>query len=124
MEEFTKGYTLMLNDNWDITVDGAGNIATANGAYAVAQNAANAVRLFTKDAYFNQTKGIPHFNIELGEKASVSQAALVNRIRKACLAVDGVVDCQPDLQYDDDGRCISGDIYLTLEGGNNVRIPL
>lgn len=91
----------------------AGNIATVTGSYATAQTAANAIRLFTNDAYFNKTKGIPHFNIELGHDYESSKAVLTNRIYKACMAVDGVVDCRVDLDEDLNGRTIGGIVYVT-----------
>ena len=58
--------SLALNDKWDIHTDENGNIAVVEDAHAIAQNCANAVRLFTNDAYFNRDRGIPHFDIELG----------------------------------------------------------
>ena len=45
-----SAYTLFLNDEWDITLNEDGKIKTARDAYAVAQNASNAVRLFKNDA--------------------------------------------------------------------------
>ena len=65
--------SLALNNNWDIHTDKNGNIAVVKDAYAIAQNCANAVRLFTNDAYFNRDRGIPHFDIELGKKALLGE---------------------------------------------------
>ena len=45
------GHTLLLSDDWDLMLDSGGNIRTATGAYGIAQNVANRVRLFTNDAY-------------------------------------------------------------------------
>lgn len=118
------GHTLYLDKKWDIKVDNAGNIATTRGAYAVAQNAANAIRLFTDDAYFNATQGIPHFDIELGKRPDVSQSMLVNRIKKAVMSVDGVTGCEPVLDYDDDDRLINGTVIITLDGGTTVSVQL
>lgn len=117
-------YTLILNDNWDISVDESGNIATSDGTYAIAQNAANAVRLFTDDAYFDRTRGIPHFDIELGNKGSDAQSTLINRIKKAVLAVDGVADAEVSLNYDEKARTYGGEILLTTENGSSARIEL
>lgn len=118
------GHTLYLTDKWDISVDDAGNIATTKGAYAVAQNAANAIRLFTDDAYFNATKGIPHFDIELGKKPAVSQSMLTNRIKKAVMAINGTTGCESVLTYDAEGRIISGNVVITLDGGTTVSVQL
>ena len=47
----TKGHTLMLDpDEWDLILDDGGQIVDTAGAYGIAQNVANAVRLFTDDA--------------------------------------------------------------------------
>lgn len=116
--------TLLLNQNWDIGVDNNGNIALSTGAYAIAQNCANAIRLFTNDAYFNRTKGIPHFNIELGHKPIPARSTLTNRIRKAVLAVDGVTDAEIELEFDPATRTYGGDITITVTDGNTVRIEL
>ena len=105
--------TLLLNENWDIQVDGAGNIATATEAYCTAQTAANAIRLFTNDAYLNKKRGISHCDIELGKDYRISQSVLINRIYKACMAVDGVKDCRVKLNYDKDNRILGGIAYIT-----------
>lgn len=116
--------TLNLNEKWDIFVDENGNIATAKDDYAIAQNAANAVRLFTNDAYFNKDRGIPHFDIELGQKAIASRSTLSNRIRKAVLAVDGVTDVEVYLNFENSSRTYTGEIYITTVNSTTVRIEL
>ena len=45
-------HTLLLEDDWDLHVDPAGNLPVSYGGYSVAQNVANAFRLFTEDAWF------------------------------------------------------------------------
>ena len=108
--------SLLLNSDWDIFVDDAGHIATTADEYATAQTAANACRLFTNDAYFDRTKGIPHFNIELGKKPDVAESVLTNRVRKACMSVEGVSDCRVIWEYDAQGRIQGGEIYITVNG--------
>lgn len=117
-------FALTLNDNWDIFVDASGNIATSEDAYAIAQNAANAARLFTDDAYFDRTRGVPHFNIELGQKAAPARSTLTNRIRKAVLGVEGVSDAEVSLEYNEETRVCGGDIIITTVNGNSIRIEL
>lgn len=116
--------SLALNNKWDIYVNEDGNIATVTDVYAIAQNVANAVRLFTNDAYFDKNKGIPHFEIELGQKAIISRSTLTNRIRKAALAVEGVSDVEISLEFDNRTRTYSGDIYITTENSTRARIEL
>ena len=64
-------YSLRLSDDWDLHVDPAGNIPTCVTDYSIAQNVANAFRLFTQDAWFFPERGIPHFlNSYLGKPVS------------------------------------------------------
>ena len=107
------GHTLYLNpDSWDLTLDSSGRISTSAGAYAIAQNVANAVRLFTGEAFFAQDEGIPHFEIELGYTRP-ALSVLRARIREAALNVEGVLDAVVNL----DGvqnRKLTGEILLTV----------
>lgn len=114
-------YTLLLNGDWDITQDGEGNIATVLDAYAIAQNVANAVRLFTKDAYFDQDKGIPHFDIELGHTPPLS--VLRSRIIKAAKSVEGVADAVVTFDTFDD-RILRGEVLLTTTSGETINVEL
>lgn len=115
------GHTLFLDDNWDVTTDGNGNIATVQGAYGVAQNVANAVRLFTNDACFDQTRGIPHFDIELGHVPPLS--VLRARIRQAALEVDGVAEAEVTfLSFE--GRVLSGEVQITTTTGETASVAV
>ena len=117
-------FTLALNNKWDIFADESGNIATATSDYAIAQNCANAVRLFTNDAYFDKNRGIPHFDIELGHKPQPSQSTLINRIKKAVMNVNGVLDCEVSLEFEKPSRTYTGEIYITTHNNTTVRIEL
>lgn len=114
--------SLKLNDNWDIQTDDAGGIMLTDSDYGIAQTAANKVRLFKKDAYFNQNNGLPHFEIELGKPLKVSESTLINRIRKAVLSVDGVVDAQVSLSFDSSTRYLGGNVYITTVTGRTISI--
>ena len=116
--------TLMLNDKWDIYVDEAGNIATVTEDYAIAQNIANAVRLFVGDAYFEQTRGVPYLTEVFSKKTGISQSVVINRWRNAALTVEGVTACEPQPVYDNDGRLIGGTILATTINGTNVTVEV
>lgn len=111
-------HTLLLDAQWDLTVDAGGNIASVTGPYAIAQNVANAVRLFTNDAYFDADKGIPHFQIELGHNPPYS--ILGTRILQAARAVDGVANAT--VTFDRDERKLGGEILLTLTDGTTANV--
>ncbi len=108
-----NGHTLYLTpDNWDITLDSSGRLQTSANAYAIAQNVANAVRLFTNEAFFAMDEGIPHFEIELGFTRP-ALSVLRARIREAALNVEGVLDAAVDLDGVRD-RKLTGEILLTV----------
>lgn len=108
-----NGHTLYLTpDNWDITLDSSGRLQTSANAYAIAQNVANAVRLFTNEAFFAMDEGIPHFEIELGYTRP-ALSVLRARIREAALNVEGVLDAAVNLDGVR-GRKLTGEILLTV----------
>lgn len=108
-----NGHTLYLTpDNWDITLDSSGRLQTSAAAYAIAQNVANAVRLFTGEAFFAMDEGIPHFEIELGYTRP-ALSVLRARIREAALNVEGVLDAAVNLDGVRD-RKLTGEIQLTV----------
>lgn len=112
-----NGHTLYLTpDNWDITLDSSGRLQTSAAAYAIAQNVANAVRLFTGEAFFAMDEGIPHFDIELG-KTRPALSVLRARMREAALNVEGVLDAQITLD-DVQERKLTGEILLTVADGD------
>jgi hypothetical protein len=112
-----NGHTLYLTpDNWDITLDSSGRLQTSASAYAIAQNVANAVRLFTGEAFFAMDEGIPHFDIELG-KTRPALSVLRARMREAALNVEGVLDAQITLD-DVQERKLTGEILLTVADGD------
>ena len=110
-------HTLYLQpDSWDITLDSSGRISCSTQAYAIAQNVANAVRLFTGEAFFAMDEGIPHFDIELG-KTRPALSVLRARMREAALNVEGVLDAQITLD-DVQERKLTGEILLTVADGD------
>ena len=114
------GHTLLLDtETWDLTLDSGGNIATAQDSYGIAQNVANAVRLFTRDAYYDPERGVPHFLIDLGVTPDMS--VVRSRIRRAALTVDGVTDANVEITSITD-RVMGGTIALTTETGDIVDV--
>lgn len=108
--------TLLLNvDLWDLTVDASGNIAVAEEPYALAQDAASAIRLFQGELYYDTTQGIPYFEQILGHAPPVSlMKAYFNR---AALTVLGIVKAQTFIQSWTD-RVITGQVQVTDAAGN------
>lgn len=116
------GHTLALDlDRWDVTLDPGGNIATATGSYAIAQNVANAVRLFTNDAWYDPDRGIPHFLVDLGRMPE--GGVFRSRVRAAALTVDGVADATAEMTGMEN-RTLRGTISLTTTEGEEVDVAL
>jgi hypothetical protein len=114
---------LTLNSKWDISLNSNGDIATTSGLYCDAQNVANAIRLFTRDAFLAQDKGVPHFALELGKMPPLSSVR--NAYRKRGKEVENISDIQVDsLGVDIDTRRLTGRIILTNEDGNQASVTL
>jgi hypothetical protein len=112
--------TLLLTEKWDLALDGAGRIALAGEDLATAQNVANEARLFTRDAYFTQDRGVPHFLVELGRR--LNGAVLRSYLRRAALLVPDVKEALSVeiLGFDPERRKLSGEIqFTTVEGVSN-----
>lgn len=116
--------TLYLDpDKWDITLNKNGDIVTASHLYADAQNVANAIRLFTKDAFLSQNKGVPHFDLDLGRMPAFSAVRSV--YRKNARAVENIRDAViQNLRVDNDTRALTGVIIATTENGENVSVEI
>lgn len=113
------GNTLELSDAWDLQLDNNGNIKTVTDDYAVAQNVANAFRLFTDDAWYNPERGISHFLIEL--KKSPLLSVLKVRLKQAALNTAGVQDASISL-LTAEGRDLTGIASLTLDNGEKLDV--
>lgn len=76
--------TMLLDiDEWDLVIDAKADIAVASNPYALAQDAASAIKLFLGEQYYNTTIGVPYWQDILGlapplslVKAKFVQAAL------------------------------------------------
>ena len=115
--------SLFLNDNWDITLNNNGDLMTTSGLYCDAQNVANAIRLFTKDAFLAQDKGVPHFDLDLGRMPAFS--AIRSVYRKNAKAVENIRDAAiQNLRVDNDTRALTGVIVATTEDGQSVSVEI
>jgi hypothetical protein len=107
--------TLLLDrTTWDLCLDASGNIAMASVPYALAQDAASAIRLFAGELWYDTTQGVPYFGQILGQTPpiAVMKAAFVN----AALTVPGVVSAICYISEIKD-RVVSGQIQVTDAAG-------
>lgn len=84
--------TLELGPDWDLVVDGTGNIAVVaddgGDPVGLAQDAASAIRLFQGELWYDTTQGIPYFARILGRRPPL--ALLKGYFIAAALGVPGV----------------------------------
>lgn len=112
-----------LNNKWDLTLSGGGDIATISGEYCDAQNVANATRLFTNDAYLARQKGLPHFGLDLAVMPVLSDVRY--EYKKAAEAVENIQSASVEITgIDSDTRALTGVIYLTTKTGNNFNVEI
>lgn len=107
--------TLLLDrDAWDLCADAAGNIALASEPYSQTQDAASACRVFSGEAYYNTTLGVPYFTDVLGQyqPSQILRARLV----EAALTVPGVTDATAILQTGS-SREMTGQLQITTDSG-------
>ena len=109
--------TLLLDVvDWDLITDAAGNIALASEPYAYSQDVASAVKLFSGELFYDESKGVPYFeqNI-LGGAPPLS--VLTAALQAAALTVPDVVDATPVIESFQN-RTIGGSIrFRTSDGG-------
>ncbi len=109
--------TLLLNpvdQAWDLLVDSAQNIAVADEPYALAQDAASAIKLFQGEDYYDLSRGIPYWDQILGHwpPVRVMKAYFV----RAAKTVPGVVDAQCFIESVRDRRP-KGQVQITDRTG-------
>ncbi|KEA07114.1 hypothetical protein [Rhizobium rhizogenes] len=107
--------TLLLDTlAWDLTVDTAGNIAVATEPYALAQDAASAIRAFAGEVFYDTTIGIPYFSQILGYAPPIS--LMKAYFNEAALTVPGVVTSKCFITSWDN-RAVTGQVQITAEDG-------
>jgi hypothetical protein len=83
--------TMLLDTvRWDLIIDAKGNIAVANEPYALAQDAASAIRTFIGECYYDVSLGVPYFEQILGKAPPLQ--LMREQFRLAALTVPGVVE--------------------------------
>ncbi len=100
---------------WDLAVDGQGNIALATEPYSLAQDAASECRCFASECYYDTARGIPYLTQILGKSTPIeyTKAQLV----AAALLVPDVVSARAYLTSSSD-RKLGGQIQITDSSGN------
>jgi hypothetical protein len=112
--------TLLLSvDNWDLTLDASGNIATASGPYALAQDVASACKVFAGELWYDTDQGIPYLENILGQSPPLQY--IKSQLEDAALTVPGVVSALCVLAGLN-GRLLSGQIQLIDTTGATTNV--
>jgi hypothetical protein len=110
-------------EEWDITLDKNGNLATTEGSYCDAQNVANAIRLFTNDAYLAMDEGVPHFQIDLGIQPAMSEVR--SWYRKRAMGVENIRSASVDIErIDKETRTLKGTVSCINEQNAKFTIEI
>ena len=112
--------TLLLNPtSWDLVVDALGNIAMASNPYAVAQDAASAIKLFSGEYWYDTTKGTPYWATTFGQMPPLQLVKAQNVA--AALTVPDVVSAQCFISGVN-GRQVTGQVQVTDTSGQTVAV--
>ena len=114
--------TLLLDENWDLTLDAAGNLAVATGHYAIAQDVASAVRTFRGEIWYDRTDGIPYIEQVLGVTPTPSLQFLKAQFVGAAMTVPGVVSAKCFLTGPGKSREVGGQIQITNDRDNRLTV--
>lgn len=112
-------YTAELSDDWDLVLDGNGNLSTLRGTEAICQNVCNEGRLFYHDATFRWEQGIHWFDDQIA--LPIQEAVTTEDLRTAAASVPGVLTVNSVTlnSLDPATRTLSAEIDITTEGGTN-----
>lgn len=82
--------TMLLDrTTWDLVADLDGNIAKASEPYALAQDAASAIKLFLGELWYDTTQGIPYWTEILGKPPPIT--LMKAKFTAAALTVPNVI---------------------------------
>lgn len=115
------GMTTLLLDTqrWDLVLDANRNIALASPPYAMAQDAASAIRTFQGECWYDTTLGVPYFQQILGKQPPLG--VLKNAFTTAAKAVPAVTSAVAYIASVN-GRAVTGQVQLTTTGGTTLAL--
>lgn len=107
--------TLLLDiETWDLVLDVNGNIALADVPYALAQDAASAIRTFLGECWYNTTIGVPYFPTLLGQPPNLQ--LIKSKLEGAAKTVPDVVSAKCFITSIV-GRRVAGQVQVTDANG-------
>lgn len=107
-------------DSWDMVLDANRDIALASFPYSAAQTVANACRLWTGEAPYNNDRGIPYETEILGMMPPPQ--LLSSWYEREALTVPDVVSATTVIQFTRPDRQVTGQIQCTLTDGTVINV--
>jgi hypothetical protein len=105
--------TMKLTTNWDLDLDGYGNLATVSENAAIAQNVATTCLVWRGEYYWDTDFGVPYKNI-LGEQPPLSSVSAY--LSECAKTVDSVETVSVELKKDTENiRLLKGNILVNGE---------
>lgn len=104
----------LVPGTWDLAVDASGNIAVCTDPYALAQNAATAIRTFLGECWYDTTIGTPYWTNILGHLPTLQYVK--SQLATAAETVSGVESAQVYITGFTN-RQITGQVQVTDSSG-------
>ena len=104
------GTLLLDTEPWDLVVDANGNVALATEPYALAQDAASAIKTFLGECYWDTTIGVPWLQQILGQRPTL--ALLKAQLTAAAETVPDVTSARVIISSFTN-RGVSGQVQVT-----------
>lgn len=112
--------TMLLDRSaWDLVLDANGDIALATEPYALAQDAASAIKTFLGECFFDTTVGVPWLTQILGKAPTLAQ--LKSALVQAALTVPDVTSAQVFISSFN-GRAVSGQVQVSSATTGTVTV--
>lgn len=104
---------------WDLKLDINGNIAVCEEPYSIAQQAANEIKLFEGEGWYDRSQGEAYFTKVLGTNSNLGliRNILLDRVNR----VDNVMRSDLDM-YIDSSRTLHGNIFITSKRGETINV--
>lgn len=114
--------TLLLDPvTWDLLLDDDGNIAVATGGYAIAQDAASAIKTFLGECYWDTTIGVDYMTKIFGN-FSLPFSLLKQILTDAALTASPEIASAQVLISALDNRGISGQVQIVSTSGATAAV--
>jgi hypothetical protein len=104
----------MTQPDYDLTLDSSRNIAMATEPYALAQDAASAIRTFKGEVYYNTTLGVPYFESILNHAPPLEYCR--SEFIAAAMTVPGILAARVFFTAFKE-RQLSGQVQITSSAG-------